>query len=75
MFKRKKKLQRISKELDSGMYPVMKIIEISSVFVHSVKTIRNEPACSLWMKCRGTYQIPISQTQKGPVLCSGLLSS
>lgn len=47
-------MQLISKELDSGVYPIMKIIEISSLFVLSVPTIRNEMAYFLGIKSRGT---------------------
>lgn len=60
MFQRKRKMQLISKEVESGGYPVMKEIQISSVFIPSVITIRHELAYFLWVKSEGTYQLPSS---------------
>lgn len=47
---KKKKVQLISKELDSGVYPVMKMIQISFLFFLPATTISNELAYFLWMK-------------------------
>lgn len=53
-------MQLISKEVESGGYPVLKEIQISSLFIPSVLTVRHELASFLWVKNEGTYQLPSS---------------
>ena len=49
----------------------MKEIQISSLFIPSVITIRHELSYFLWVKSEGTYQIPSSLTWNGffSVIC------
>lgn len=70
MFK-EKKVQLTSKELDSGVYPVMKMIQISSLFFLPAATISNELAYFLWTKSRGTYWLLLSLA--GSFLCCSLV--
>ena len=53
-------MQLISKEVESGGYPVLKEIQISSLFIPSVLTVRHELASFLWVKNEGPYQLPSS---------------
>lgn len=49
-------MQLISKEVESGVCPVMKEIQISSLFIPSVITIRHELSYFLWVESEGAYR-------------------